>query len=59
MKIGDLNRNWMRECESIEEIRDLMKTEQLLDILLPSFTWVREKKSTTGVEASELADEYV
>ena len=28
LRIGDLNQKWMKECESVEEIRDLMNTEQ-------------------------------
>ena len=28
LSIGDLNRKWTRDCESVEEIRDLMNTEQ-------------------------------
>ena len=60
LRIGDLNRKWTRDCESVEEIRDLMDTEQLLEVLPPYLsTWVRERKPTTGVEAGELADEYV
>ena len=26
LRIGDLNRKWMRECKSVEKIRDLMNT---------------------------------
>ena len=60
LRIGDLNRKWTRDCESVEEVRDLMNTEQLLDVLPPYLsTWVRERKPTTRVEAGELADEYV
>ena len=60
LRIGNLNRKWMRDCESIEEIRDLMNTEQLLEVLPPYLsTWVWERKPTTGVKAGELADEYV
>ena len=60
LRIEDLNRKWTRDCQSVEEIRDLMNTEQLLEVL-PSYlsTWVRERKPTMGVEAGELADEYV
>ena len=60
LRVGDINRKWMRDCESVEEIRDLMNTEQLLEGLPPYLsTWVRERKPTTGVKAGELANEYV
>ena len=60
LRIEDLNRKWTRDCESVEEIRDLMNTEQLLEVLPPYLsTWVRERNPTTGVEAGELADESV
>ena len=35
LRIGDLNRKGMRECELVEEIRDLMNMEQLLEELPP------------------------
>ena len=60
LRIGDLNQKWTRYCESVEEIRDLMNTEQLLEVLPPYLSmWVWERKPTTGVEAGELANEYV
>ena len=60
LRVGDLNRKWTRDCKSVEEIRDLMNTENLLEVLPPYVsTWVRERKPTTEVEAGELADQYV
>ena len=60
LKIGHLNRKWTKECELVEEIRDLMNTEQLLEVL-PTYLslWIWERKLTTGVDAGKLADEYV
>ena len=50
LRIEDFNRKWTRDCESVEEIRDLMNMEQLLDILPPYLsTWIWERKPTTGV----------
>ena len=60
LRIEDFNRKWTRDFESVKEIRDLMNTEQLLEVLPPYLSmWVRERKPTTGVETGELADEYV
>ena len=59
LRIGDLNRKWMRDCESVEEIRDLMNTEQLLEVLPPYLRMcIRDRKPTMEVEAGELVDEY-
>ena len=51
LRIGHLNRKWTRECELVEEIRDLMNTEQLLEVL-PTYLslWIWERKPTTGID---------
>ena len=60
LRIGNINWKWTKECESVEEIRDMMNTEQLLEVLIPCLRmWVWDRKPTTGIEADKVADEYI
>ena len=59
-KLQDLARKWVKGCDSVEQVVDLMVTEQLLNTLAPDVrVWVRERKPKSSEEASQLADDYV
>ena len=58
--LHDLLQKWTKSCTSVEDIRDLMVQEQLLDSLpVEVKIWVREHKPKTSTEAAELADNYL
>ena len=61
VRIADLFQKWTKSCKSIDEIRDLMVMEQLLQTLLSEIkVWVTERKPKTSTEAAELmADNYL
>ena len=59
-RLGDLAEKWMQKCKTMEEVRDLVVLEQLVNALPEEIrVWVKERKPKTSEEASELADDYV
>jgi len=54
----ELVSKWTRDCESVVEVRELIVTEQLLNVL-PRDTqiWVWERKPKLSREAGKLADD--
>ena len=50
---------WLRECKSMEEIREVVSEEQFLNSLpIDKRLWVVKRKPKTCIEAGELTDEY-
>lgn len=55
----DLQRKWLREYTTLEEVQEAIGLEQFLNSLpTEKRVWVHEKKPRTCVRAGELADEY-
>ena len=59
-RLEDLAGKWMKACTSIDELRDLVVLEQLLNTLPEDVRiFVKERKPRTSVEAGRLADDYI
>ena len=59
VRMMDWQGKWLRECKSMEEIREAVGKEQFLNSLpMDKRLWVVERKPKTCIEAGELADEY-
>ena len=59
VQMMDWQGKWLRECKSMEEIREAVGKEQFLNSLpMDKCLWVVERKPKTCIEAGELADEY-
>ena len=55
-----LANKWTHECSYVQELRDLIVKEQLLNSLPSEISvWVSERKPKTGREAGQLADGYL
>ena len=51
---------WTRGCETLEQLADLMVTEQLLNTLPLSIKiWVEERRLKTAEKAAQLANNYI
>ena len=60
VRLTDLTNKWMRECKTIEEVKDKLILEQLLETLPQAVKkFVNERKPATSREAALLADDYV
>jgi len=58
-RVQDLFGKWTRQCTTMEELRELMMTEQLLNALPQDVRiWVIEREPKTVAEAGKLADTY-
>ena len=56
----DLTQKWAKDCKKVEDVVELIATEQLLEALPTNVRiWVRERKPKTATEAGQLADDYV
>ena len=59
-RLADTVDKWTRECSSVQELRDLIVKEQLLNSLPSDIrVWVSERKPKTSREAGQLADDYL
>ena len=59
-RLQDLVRKWGRDCQTVEDVFDLIVKEQLLNCLPEDARiWVRERKPKTSEEAGELAEDFV
>ena len=53
-------RKWSEGCNSVEELRELIVVEQLLDMLPVDIRiWVHERKPKSSAQAGKLADNYI
>lgn len=60
VRVQDLTRKWAKDCKKVEDVLELIATEQLLEALPTNIRiWVRERKPKTATEAGQLADDYV
>ena len=58
VRLMDLQRTWLREYTTLEEVQEAIGLEQFLSSLpTEKRVWVHEKKPCTCVQADELADE--
>ena len=56
----DLINKWMRTCKTVEEVKDRVILEQLLDTLPPGVrVFVKERKPASSAEAALLADDHI
>lgn len=59
-RLTDFAGKWMKACTSIDELRDLVVLEQLLNTLPEDARiFVKEMKPKTSVEAGRLADDFI
>ena len=60
VRMLDWMRKWSDGCNSVEELRELIVVEQLLDTLPVDIRiWVHERKPKTSAQAGKLADDYM
>ena len=58
--LTDLFLKWIKGCKTVEQLRDLMILEQLVNALQTEVRmWVTERKPMTSAEAAKLADDYL
>ena len=58
-RLQDLVKKWMKKCETITEVKDLIVMEQLVKTLPGDIgIFVVERQPKTTVEAAKLADDY-
>lgn len=59
-RLEDLANKWMKTCTSVEELKDVVILEQLLNTLPDDVRiFVKERKPKTSAEAGRLADDYI
>ena len=59
-RVLDLVNYWTKDCATLEELRELVATEQVLRSLPENIrVWVHERKPTTAAEAGQLAEDYL
>ena len=60
IRLQDAAEKWTKDCSSMQQIREIMVIEQLLDTLPEEIcVWVKERKPKTSMAAGELADDYL
>ena len=60
IKMQDLQKKWMRDCTSLEEVFEMLVMEQLINTMPSDLrVWIRERKPKSTLEAGELADQYM
>ena len=56
----DLFKKWTRQCKTLEEVSEVVVTEQVLTSMPEDIQiWVRENKPATAAEAGRLAGDYM
>ena len=59
VRLLDLQKKWLRKCDSMETVMEAVAMEQFLNSLpMEKRAWVRDKKPDTCILAGELADDY-
>lgn len=59
-RILDLTNQWTKDCKTMEELRELIATEQVLRALPEGLrVWVHERKPKTAAEARQLSEDYL
>ena len=60
IRLQDLLKKWVAECETVEAVLEKVTTEQLLNTMLAELKiWVGERKPKSASEAGRLADDYM
>lgn len=60
IRLQDLLKKWTVECKTIDDIREKLVVEQLLNTMPTDLRiWIGERKPTNGKEAGGWADDYV
>eukprot|EP00731_Ephydatia_muelleri_P007213 Em0003g1461a len=60
VRLIDLFLKWTKGCKTVEQLRDLMILEQLVNTLQTEVrVWVTERNPKTSAEAAKLADDYL
>ena len=60
IRLGDLVEKWVSDCTTLEQVKDRIIMEQLVDKLSdPMKIYVHEHKLKSSGEAGELADDYI
>ena len=60
IRLQDAAQKWTKDCHTIEELREAIVVEQLLNKLPEDIrVWVKERKPKTSAEAGGLADDYL
>eukprot|EP00731_Ephydatia_muelleri_P036792 Em0326g4a len=60
VRLTDLFLKWTKGCKTVEQLRDLMILEQLVNTLQTEVrVWVTERNPKTSAEAAKLADDYL
>ena len=58
-RVMELVQKWMGECGTMQEVLEMVGTEQLLNAMGDDVrVWVNERKPKTCAEAGELADTW-
>lgn len=58
-RLTDLAGRWLKDCETVEEVKDAVVKEQLLKTLPEDVQmWVKERKPKTTTDAAQLAEDY-
>ena len=60
IRLQDAAEKWTKDCGSVQQIRETMVIEQLLNMLPEEIrVRVKERKPKTSMAAGELADDYL
>ena len=60
IRLQDLGKKWARNCRSVDELLDIVVTEQLVSTLPREIhVWVGERKPKDSEETAQLADDYL
>ena len=59
-RLTDLAGRWLKDCSTMEEVKDAVVKEQLLAVLPEDIRmWVKERKPKATTEAAQLAEDYL
>ena len=60
VRLADLANKWLREQVTVDQIKESIVQEQLLNSLAPQIrVWVKERRPKSSLETGQLADDYV
>ena len=58
-RLTDLEQRWLKDCDTVEKVKDVVVKEKLLATLLEDFRmWAKERKPKTMGDATQLAEDY-
>ena len=57
IRMQNLQKKWMRDCTSLEEVFHMLVMEQLINMMPSDLrVWIRERRPKSTLEAGKLAD---